>query len=79
MNGHKGSAFAFTSQGGYTLGFSHRIAHNGVHAETGDVMADLYSPSGMNCQISIEGRSVVRARKRTEKEKENNDSVEENE
>ena len=33
----------------------------------------------MNCQISIEGRSVVRARKRTEKEKENNDSVEENE
>ena len=27
--------FAFTSESGYTLGFRRKIAHNGLHAETG--------------------------------------------
>ena len=29
--------FAFTSESGYTLGFRRRIAHSGLHAETGGV------------------------------------------
>ena len=32
---HKWSTFAFTSESGYTLGFRRRIAHSGLHAETG--------------------------------------------
>ena len=32
---HKRPTFAFTSESGYTLGFAQRIAHNGLHAETG--------------------------------------------
>ena len=32
---HKWPAFAFTGKSGYTLGFAQRIAHNGLHAETG--------------------------------------------
>ena len=34
---HKRPTFAFTSESGYTLGFRRRIAHSGLHAETGDV------------------------------------------
>ena len=29
--------FAFTGESGYTLGFRRRIAHSGLHAETGAV------------------------------------------
>ena len=29
--------FAFTGESGYTLGFRRRIAHSGLHAETGGV------------------------------------------
>ena len=32
---HKWPMFAFTSESGYTLGFRRRIAHSGLHAETG--------------------------------------------
>ena len=32
---HKRPTFAFTSESGYTLGPSQRIAHNGTHGETG--------------------------------------------
>ena len=32
---HKQPTFAFTSESGYTLGFAQRIAHNGLHVETG--------------------------------------------
>ena len=31
------ATFAFTSESGYTLGFRRRIAHSGLHAETGGV------------------------------------------
>ena len=34
---HKRPTFAFTSESGYTLGFRRRIAHSGLHAETGAV------------------------------------------
>ena len=34
---HKRPTFAFTSKSGYTLGFRRRIAHSGLHAETGGV------------------------------------------
>ena len=32
---HKWPTFAFTGESGYTLGFRRKIAHNGLHAETG--------------------------------------------
>ena len=32
---HKRPTFAFTGESGYTLGFRRKIAHNGLHAETG--------------------------------------------
>ena len=32
---HKRPAFAFTGESGYILGFRRRIAHSGLHAETG--------------------------------------------
>ena len=35
---HKRPTFAFTAESGYTLGFRRRIAHSGLHAETGDVL-----------------------------------------
>ena len=34
---HKRPTFAFTSESGYTIGFRRRIAHSGLHAETGGV------------------------------------------
>ena len=34
---HKRPTFAFTPESGYTLGFTQRIAHSGLHAETGGV------------------------------------------
>ena len=34
---HKRPTFAFTGESGYTLGFRRRIAHSGLHAETGGV------------------------------------------
>ena len=34
---HKWPTFAFTSESEYTLGFRRRIAHSGLHAETGGV------------------------------------------
>ena len=35
---HKRPTFAFTGESGYTLGFRRRIAHSGLHAETGGVL-----------------------------------------
>ena len=34
---HKWPTSAFTGESGYTLGFANRIAHSGLHAETGGV------------------------------------------
>ena len=34
---HKWPMFAFTSESGFTLGFRRKIAHSGLHAETGGV------------------------------------------
>ena len=34
---HKRPMFAFAGENGYTLGFRRRIAHSGLHAETGGV------------------------------------------
>ena len=34
---HKWPMFAFTGESGYTLGFRRKIAHSGLHAETGAV------------------------------------------
>lgn len=34
---YKRPTFAFTGESGYTLGFRRRIAHSGLHAETGGV------------------------------------------
>ena len=34
---HKWPMFAFTGESGYTLGFPRKIAHSGLHAETGGV------------------------------------------
>ena len=34
---HKCLTFAFTPKGEYTLGFPRKIAHSGLHAETGGV------------------------------------------
>ena len=34
---HKRPTFAFTGESGYTLGFRRRIAHSGLHAETGSI------------------------------------------
>ena len=34
---HKWPTFAFTGESGYTFGFRRRIAHSGLHAETGGV------------------------------------------
>ena len=35
---HKRPTFAFTGESGYTLGFRKRIAHKGLHGETGGVL-----------------------------------------
>ena len=43
---HKRPTFAFTGESGYTLGFRRRIAHSGLHAETGAIqMGALLLPS----------------------------------
>ena len=34
---HKRPTFAFTGESGYTLGFRRRIAHSGLHGETGGI------------------------------------------
>ena len=34
---HKRPTFAFTGESGYTLGFRRKIAHSGLHAETGGI------------------------------------------
>ena len=35
---HKRPTFAFTGESGYTLGFRRKIAHSGLHGETGGVL-----------------------------------------
>ena len=43
---HKWPTFAFTSKSGYTLTFANRIAHSGLHGETGAIqMGALLLPS----------------------------------
>ena len=40
---HTRPTFAFTGESGYTLGFRRRIAHSGLHAETGGVSDGVVS------------------------------------
>ena len=40
---HKRHTFAFAGESGYTLGFRRRIAHSGLHAETGGVSDGVVS------------------------------------
>ena len=43
---HKWPTFAFTGESGYTLGFPRKIAHSGLHGETGAIqMGALLLPS----------------------------------
>ena len=43
---HKWPTFAFTGESGYTLTFANRIAHSGLHGETGAIqMGALLLPS----------------------------------
>ena len=43
---HKWPTFAFTGESGYTLGFRRKIAHSGLHGETGAIqMGALLLPS----------------------------------
>ena len=43
---HKRPTFAFTGESGYTLAFANRIAHSGLHGETGVIqMGALLLPS----------------------------------
>ena len=43
---HKRPTFAFTGESGYTLAFANRIAHSGLHGETGEIrMGALSLPS----------------------------------
>ena len=46
---HKRPTFAFAGESGYTLGFRRRIAHSGLHAETG---AFLPSATAWLCAAS---------------------------
>ena len=39
---HKRPTFAFAPKSGYTLGFRRRIAHSGLHAETGGISDGRY-------------------------------------
>ena len=49
---HKRPTFAFTGESGYTLGFRRRIAHSGLHAETGGV-----SDGGVSLLLECSARS----------------------
>ena len=46
---HKRPTFAFTGESGYTLGFRRKIAHSGLHAETGGLPFCGHSVS-LRCQ-----------------------------
>ena len=51
---HKWTTFAFTSESGYTLAFRRRIAHNGLHAETGAFRTGVVSlPSDRSARSRI--------------------------
>ena len=55
---HKRPTFAFTDESGYTLGFRRKIAHNGLHAETG-----AFPPPGhstvLSCQRNRHRKNVT--------------------
>ena len=40
---HKRPTFAFTGESGYTLAFANRIAHSGLHGETGAIRMGVVS------------------------------------
>ena len=49
---HKRPTFAFSSESGYTLAFANRIAHSGLHAETGAIqMGALLLPSDRSARF----------------------------
>ena len=58
---HKWPTFAFTSESGYTLGSAQRIAHKGLHAETGAFRTGVVSlPSDRFAQFGNPARPGVR-------------------
>ena len=51
---HKRPTFAFTDESEYTLGFAQRIAHSGLHAETGAFQTRVVSlPSDRSARSRI--------------------------
>ena len=60
---HKRPTFAFTSESGYTLAFANRIAHSGLHAETGGRFGRgwyHYSQSVPHVSETLRGQGVER-------------------
>ena len=53
---HKRPTFAFTGESGYTLGFRRRIAHSGLHAETGGFILPLRRAC---CILQLSGCAAV--------------------
>ena len=50
---HKWPTFAFTDESGYTLGFRRKIAHNGLHAETGAFPPPATAQSCATSEITL--------------------------
>ena len=59
---HKRPTFAFTGESGYTLAFANRIAHSGLHGETGVFwMGRYYYPrSVLHGSETLRGQGVER-------------------
>ena len=57
---HKRPTFAFTGESGYTLGFRRRIAHSGLHAETGGVSdgGGITTPGAFRTFTNIPGPGI---------------------
>ena len=56
---HKRPTFAFTSESGYTLAFRRRIAHNGLHAETGAFPPSSTVRLCAACEIALNAAFVT--------------------
>ena len=56
---HKRFVFAFTSESGYTLGSSQRIAHIGSHGETGAFPPSATAQSCATSEITLNAVSVI--------------------
>ena len=56
---HKWPTFAFTSESGYTLAFRRRIAHSGLHAETGAFPPSSTAGLCAACEIALSAAFVT--------------------